>query len=75
VTEICQDILTTFFNNVIVILEVISVVNEESTKMTVYVDTTIHTEIKVLAAQTKRKISDVVGEALVEYLQKRKEDK
>ena len=49
--------------------------NKESTKMTVYVDTAIHTEIKILAAQTKRKISDVVGEALVEYLQKRKEGK
>jgi predicted HicB family RNase H-like nuclease len=44
----------------------------DTTKMTVYVKTEIHTNVKVLAAQKQKKISDIVEEALMEYLEKHK---
>lgn len=44
----------------------------EPKKMTVYVDPQTHTDIKVLAAQKGRSISEIVEEALKEYLERNK---
>lgn len=43
--------------------------------MTVYVDPQTHTDIKVLAAQKGRSISEIAEEALIDYLEKNRKNK
>jgi predicted HicB family RNase H-like nuclease len=44
-------------------------------KMTIYINPKIHTDIKVLAAQMGRSISEISEEALKEYLENRSKGK